>query len=436
MMPARTFVEELEKREQDFLVANNVTTEFPYDVQKACEKGFDPYSWPDRVDLREMVIVPIDCDTTKDRDDALSISFDGVYHLGVHIADVAAFVTPHSPLDREAMQRGTSIYLPNMTIPMLPEILSNGLCSLDCADRYAISTLMDIDADGKLLGYRILKSRIHPAVIGVYSEINQLLRGDATETIIEKYRPVCDSLMLLRQLAELLREKRKQRGADTVNDKSLPRVRFTNGTAELIPVEYGPAERIVEEAMVMCNTCTADYFLKHDLPAIYRTQDVANTLAEYHTAKSFHASLRIDYAHTTSPIRRLADLRMQQVLSAHLLGCNVESIHYLFDELMAESSEIATKRMRRAHSIQQACMKLCYREFFRKHPFELFRGRIVGLGRNGKTYIRLDQLNIDVPAFNVSCPTISAEMVLRVSTMQTKEAYAAYDVKAAYTKSA
>lgn len=431
MMPKKTFIEELEQKEQALLSANTVPTEFSYAVHKACEKGFDPYPCPDRVDLREMVIIPIDCDSTKDRDDALSISFDGVYHLGVHIADVAAFVTPHSALDRDAMLRGTSIYLPNMTIPMLPEILSNGLCSLDCADRYAISTLMDIDTDGNLLGYRILKSQIHPAVIGVYSEVNQVLRGSASDAIMEKYRQVYNSLVLLQQLAELLRGKRMQRGADTVNDKSLPHVRFTNGALELIPVEYGIAERIVEEAMVMCNTCTADYFRKHDLPAIFRTQDEVNTLAEYHTAKSYHASLRVDYAHTTSPIRRLADLRMEQVLSAHLLGCNIESLHYLFDELLEESSEIATKRLRRARSIQQACMKFCYREFFRKHPFELFRGRIVGLGSNGKTYIRLNQLNIDVPAFNVSFPTVGTEMMLRVSTMRTNEAYAAYDVKAA-----
>lgn len=425
-----SFIEKLEKKEWDLITDNNVKIEFPRDLAKIGGVDLKPYVIVGRMDLRSIQTFPIDAEDTKDRDDALSISFDGVFHLGVHIADVAAYVRPCSRLDREAMERGTSIYFPTMTIPMLPKYLSNDLCSLCCKDRLTVSVLMDIDAEGNLMGYRIVKSVIHPVLTGVYSEVNQVLAGNASPETAGKYHPVFNSLTALRELAWILRSRRAARGADTVSDKAPAKVLFTDNTVELVPDSCGIAEMIVEEAMIQANYCVADYFRKKELPAIFRTQNRVNTLAEYLSDRSCHASLALDcYSHFTSPIRRLPDLRMAQLLSAHLLGCNNESLHYLFDDLLNESSELATKRFRRAKDMQRACIRLCYQEYFKNHVTELYSGVVKGIGERCM-YIRLDNLNIDIPVAGVY-KSIGTKVKLRVDVCQPGWGLQGYDVEAA-----
>jgi len=428
--PSYTALDALEEKQQKLLEGENVRIRFPRCISQLTPCNLTPHC-TDRVDLRNQIIFPIDSDETKDRDDALSISFDGgVYHLGVHIADVAAYVSPNSLLDREAMERGTSIYLPTLTVPMLPSLLSDDLCSLCCEDRYTISTLMNIDAEGNLLSYRIVKSIIHPIVVGVYSEVNQVLSGNSSPEITRKYSRVNDSLTLLHQLANILQNRRRAIGSEIANDFGPADIHFIDGRVELSPRRMGAAEMIVEEMMILCNACCADYFRTHQLPAIFRTQRTTNTRAEYHTNLSYHASLSMDYAHTTSPIRRLADLRMQQILTAHLAGCNLDSIHYLFDALLEETCEVATKRYRRARGIQKACNKFCYREYFKHHAATRYSGVVRGFGRNNVVYIRLNDLNIDVCGFDTKL-CLGEEISMKIDTSRPGSNLIAYALKAA-----
>ena len=323
-----SFVTALEEREGRLFRDNSIPTEFSHSVSHLTAEKLIPLSCFGRLDFRSLLTFAIDCDDTKDRDDALSISYDGVFHLGVHIADVSAYVVPFSPLDQEAMERGTSIYLPNRTIPMLPEVLSNDLCSLGCEDRLTVSTMMDIDNEGNVLDYRIEKTIIHPSLTGTYSQVNALLSGRADNRTTDQYSLVYPSLILLRRLSKILRERRMANGADTASDKAEAKIGFQNGTVVLFPRATGIAEMIIEEAMVQANACVADFFRKNNLPAVYRVQGRKGTLAEYQPAHLHHASLALEnYAHTTSPIRRLPDLRMQQILTVYLGGCSIESLH-------------------------------------------------------------------------------------------------------------
>lgn len=138
---------------------------------------------------------------------------DNVWLLGVHIADVSHYVTAGSPLDREALERGTSVYFADRVIPMLPEALSNGLCSLNAGeDKLTLSALMTLDEQGVCRDVRLVKSIIRSKVRGVYSEINDLFQQTATEEIREKYRPVQPSLEAMRKMAQKLREAAERRG--------------------------------------------------------------------------------------------------------------------------------------------------------------------------------------------------------------------------------
>ena len=249
-----SFFEELETREMILLEKNGVKIRFPFKIEKMLKDDIVPH-FAKRTDLRDMITFPIDCDDTKDRDDALSYSFDGIHHLGVHIDDVSAYVPPNSALDREATERCTSIYLPTITIPMLPDVLSKDLCSLCCEDKLTISTLMDIDSNGNLIGYHIVKSVIHPALIATYSEVNEVLAKTASDVLMGKYKPVVDILIRLKELASILRNKRTICGADTASDKAPPKVIFQDNAIELIPDVRGIAGMIVEESMIIANYC-------------------------------------------------------------------------------------------------------------------------------------------------------------------------------------
>lgn len=425
-----SFFEELKTRELTLIEKNGVKTRFPLKIEKMFKDDIVPHS-AKRTDLRDMITFPIDCDDTKDRDDALSYSFDGIHHLGVHIADVSAYVPPNSVLDREATERCTSIYLPTVTIPMLPDVLSKDLCSLCCEDKLTISTLIDIDSNGNLLGYHIVKSIIHPALIATYSEVNEVLAKTASDTLMEKYKQVVDILFRLKELASILRNRRTIRGVDTASDKAPPKVIFQDNTVELIPDLRGIAGMIVEESMIIANYCVADYFCKKELPAIYRTQSEVNNLAEYHYVKSYHASLMFEqYAHTTSPIRRLSDLRMQQILSAHLFGCGNEALHYMFDDYLLQSCEIATKRSRRAKDLQKACYKLCWKEYFRKHTSDKYYGVVSGFGKQNEIYVQLNELHITISVFGILA-SLGTTLSLRINTNYPGSSYSGYDVRTA-----
>ena len=192
-----------------------IPTQFPPAVMAQAEDishmTVTPEDMAERLDLRDEPIFTIDSADAKDLDDAISAhkTVDG-YTLGVHIADVSHYVKAGTPIDNEAFIRGTSVYFADRVIPMLPEALSNGVCSLNAGtEKLTFSALMDFDLDGNMTGYRFEKTVINSKVRGVYSEVNEIFQGTATPDILEKYSPVMDSLMTAKELADILRNSGK-----------------------------------------------------------------------------------------------------------------------------------------------------------------------------------------------------------------------------------
>lgn len=387
----------LEEYEEKYFANQKSSVKFPFEIRILCEQDFTD-SKCERKDLRNLECFTIDCDRTKDFDDGCSLSYEnGIYHLGVHIADVAEYVKIGSALDTEAMKRGNSVYLPNMTIPMLPPILSENLCSLnEGCDRKALSVLFDIDSEGNVLTYSITKSLIRSRLKGIYSEVNSLLDGNASADLISKYAAVKDSLFHMNKLAGILRQKRTEAGADTSYSSNGPDIVFLDNGIDIIPRKPGASERIIEEFMVLTNRYIVRFMNENDIPAIYRMQKAQGKLAEYVPDASFHSSLNLEiYGHTTSPIRRLSDMRNHQMLSAFLLGCSSQALHYLFDEFIKNSCETATKRERGSDALQKKLHRMCYIEYYKYNPGR-YTGTVIGFSVNGKTVVRLDSNDISV----------------------------------------
>ena len=380
--------------------ANGVPVEFPESIAHLSEKDFGDDDNVSRLDLRNLECMTIDCDDTHDMDDAVSLEeTPNGYRLGVHIADVASYVEPCSPLDYEAMKRGTSIYLPDRTIPMLPGILSEELCSLNPgADRRAISVMISIDKSGNVIEYSISKTLIRSRLKGVYSEVNDVLSGCADVVVARKYEAVEPILRKMAVLAGILRIGRMKRGAD-ICDEGVAKVVLIDGDIELEAPYRGIAEKMIEEFMVLCNTLVGKYLEENHLPGIYRTQAALGRLAMYEADANRHASLEVDgYVHFTSPIRRMPDLKIHQCLTMHLDGVPAEAIELLFGDTIGENSELAAKRSRRAKNIEYACRKYCYSLYFDDHADATFTGRIVGEDKSGNGLLEIDNLRIRVIA--------------------------------------
>ena len=397
-----TFLSTLAALSEDQFEKQGLIAEFPREIAKLKEEDLAERPCSNRLDLRALTAFTIDCSDTKDMDDAVSLSFDEerqLYHLGVHIADVSAYVTPGTKLDHVAQERGTSVYLPHRTIPMLPPVLSDNLCSLNPGvDRNCISVLMDLDTEGNLVDFYITKSKIQSRIKGSYEDINAILDEKASSYILHLYEEEYESIVMMDHLAGILRERRRLSGA-TLNECGEAKILFDNDTVTLEADAHGHAEHLIEEFMVLANNTVASYFIENDLPGIYRTQNLRNSLAKYEPAVSHHAELCLEqYAHFTSPIRRLADLRIHQVLTMHLAGCSSEVLHYMFDQLLVESCEYANKRSRRADALQKHISKKCYIEYFKEHPEDIYTGRVTGFTRIGAPIITLDGINIKATA--------------------------------------
>lgn len=348
-------------------------------------------------------VLTIDATDTKDREGAICVqkTLYG-YRLQVPVADVSSFVQHGSELDKIAERRSTSVYLPNVTYPMLPPILSENLCSLNKNKlRNTISVIMKINNKGKLLDTEITKGRIRSRVEGVYSEINRLLANDSDELIMKKYKDVYQDLPHMVSLYKALRAARKQRGSIT-NNTNRPRISISEDCLTLIPVKRGLAENLIEEYMIICNYAVAVFMREHHLPVIYRVQEEKNKMASYTPSRIHHADLMLDhYLHFTSPIRRVADLKNHQILSMFLKGYSSVEIHKAFDEELPEICESATRRMRTAKQIQDSCFKLCCLLFFSQHPNEEYVGIIVGFDKKNNPLLQVSEYEISI----VCCST-------------------------------
>ena len=256
----------------------NIHTDFPEDVKEEVKNI--PMEVKDtdllgRKDLRNWEIFTIDGDDTKDIDDAISIEkmANGHYKLGVHIADVSYYVKEGSPLDNEAMERGTSVYLVDRVIPMLPHELSNGICSLNPnVDRLAISCVMEFDHQGKQLDYEIFPSVIRSRIQMTYKNVNSILEKNV---VPDGYEDFADSLRKMKELADILRKMKEKRGyIDFEVDEAKILVDKDCKPTEVVLRERGAGEKLIEDFMIAANECVATHVYFMTLPFIYRVHEV------------------------------------------------------------------------------------------------------------------------------------------------------------------
>lgn len=262
----------------EVLESMDIVSEFPEAVMAEAEAIPDAPSESDfegRLDLRDEVTFTIDGKEAKDLDDAVHIKKlpNGNFELGVHIADVSYYVTEGSALDKEAVARGTSVYVTDRVVPMLPERLSNGICSLNPnVDRLTQSAIMEINPQGKVVKHTITQTVIKTTFRMTYDDVNQMLTGN--QEVIDQFKPIMESVSYMTELHKILVEMRIKRGAldfdrpearILVDDKGLP--------TDVVVRDRGTAERMIESFMLVANECVAEHFAKRKLPFIYRIHE-------------------------------------------------------------------------------------------------------------------------------------------------------------------
>mgnify|MGYP000890305881 CR=1 FL=1 len=262
----------------EVLESMDIVSEFPEAVMAEAEAIPDAPSESDfegRLDLRDEVTFTIDGKEAKDLDDAVHIKKlpNGNFELGVHIADVSYYVTEGSALDKEAVARGTSVYVTDRVVPMLPERLSNGICSLNPnVDRLTQSAIMEINPQGKVVKHTITQTVIKTTFRMTYDDVNQMLTGN--QEVIDQFKLIMESVSYMAELHKILVEMRIKRGAldfdrpearILVDDKGLP--------TDVVVRDRGTAERMIESFMLVANECVAEHFAKRKLPFIYRIHE-------------------------------------------------------------------------------------------------------------------------------------------------------------------
>lgn len=253
--------------------------EFPSKVEAyadGIEEKIPEKEYENRLDLRNLKIVTIDGEDAKDLDDAVSIEMlpNGNYYLGVHIADVSYYVKDKSPLDKEALRRGTSVYLIDRVVPMLPRKLSNGICSLNPkVDRLTLSCLMEIDHSGKVVDHTIAESIIRTSERMTYTNVTKIL-VDRDPEMLERYDYLVDEFTMMEDLCKILYNKRIRRGAiDFDFEESKIFLDDTGKPVEVEPYERSISHRIIEEFMLVCNETIAEHMFWSSVPFVYRTHD-------------------------------------------------------------------------------------------------------------------------------------------------------------------
>lgn len=425
---------------------------FPQEVLDEAERvGNEPISdeeYAKRLDLRGEPIFTIDSKDAKDLDDAISVkSTDFGYTLGVHIADVSHYVKEGSAIDEEAINRGTSVYFADRVIPMLPEVLSNGACSLNAGtDKLAFSALIELDKEGHITKYDFKKSIINSKVRGVYSEVNEILDGTASEEILNKYAPVMESLMSAKELADILKANSAARGTMELDSGESKFILDENGICiDIMPRVSGEAEQLIEQMMVTANIAAAKFSLDHKLPFLYRvhgtpdpkrveelvtllqlvgvpckeivkpnpeTQDFAAILdrvrglpcetlvsqrllrtmekARYSTEETGHFGLALsDYSHYTSPIRRYPDTSIHRVLSAFVEGMSAEEVRRRYAQFCETSATESSRNEIRALIAERDAEDCYMAEYMSQHIGEHFEGTVSGVTMRG-VFVRLE----------------------------------------------
>lgn len=257
------------------IAENNIKTEFDGETLQEAEKTPEKISeFSGRLDLREEKIFTIDGETARDFDDAVSIKITNNqnFELGVHIADVSHYVKEKSALDKEAYKRGTSVYLPDRVIPMLPEKLSNGICSLNPnEDRLTLSVIMEIDREGNVVSHSINKTVIRSKCRMVYEEVNDILEGEADPG---RYEPFISELKQMAELADILHKRRVRRGAIEFDFPETKILTDEDGFPGVV-CNYvrGVSNKMIEEFMLVANETVAEFAFWSELPFVYRVHE-------------------------------------------------------------------------------------------------------------------------------------------------------------------
>ena len=413
--------------------------EFPTKVLNQAERVAKDVSTADmagRMDIRDLLTVTIDGEDAKDLDDAITLSKEGdIYKLGVHIADVTNYVQEYSALDEEAKERGTSVYLVDRVIPMLPHTLSNGICSLNQGeDRLALSCMMDIDAKGRVVGHKIAETVVCVDRRMSYTAVKKILE-DKDEKTIEEYQDFVPMFELMKELAAILRKKRMQRGSIDFDFPETKIILDDKGhPVEIKPYERNVATKIIEDFMLIANETIAEDFFWQQVPFVYRTHDNPDSekihklatfinnfgysihigqdevhpkelqkllqkiegsteeplisrltlrsmkQAKYSTISSGHFGLATNYyCHFTSPIRRYPDLQIHRIIKECLRGkMNDKRISH-YDKILPEVAKHASDMERRADEAERETEKMKKVEYMSAHIGEEFEGVISGV---------------------------------------------------------
>lgn len=416
----------------------NQTQRIPEEVLESDKAG--------RMDLRDLQMVTIDGEDAKDLDDAVSLYQDeaGLYHLGVHIADVTNYVQENSALDWEALERGTSVYLVDRVIPMLPHKLSNGICSLNQGvDRLALSCLMTINDKGEVTDYQIAETVICVDRRMSYTSVKKILE-DKDEAERAEYEALVPMFELMGQLAAILRKKRHKRGSIDFDFAESKIVLDENGhPLDIKPYERNVATKIIEDFMLIANETVAQHFFWLDIPFVYRTHEkpdpekimklsafirnfghyikltgeevhpkelqklldkIADTeeetlisrltlrsmkQAKYTVECTGHFGLACQYyCHFTSPIRRYPDLQIHRIIKEQLRGRLKENRIEHYEKRLPEVAKHASKMERRAEEAERETDKLKKAEYMEERIGEVYEGVISGITQWG-IYVEL-----------------------------------------------
>lgn len=408
----------------------------------------------DRRDLRNKLIITIDGDDAKDLDDAVRVEKleDGTYFLGVYIADVSEYVKESTPLDADAYNRGTSVYLPDRVIPMLPKVLSNGICSLnENVDRLVMACEMKIDSTGQVLEYDIFEAVIKTTYRMTYNNVNEILEKN-NKIITKQYAKITDMLYNMKELSSILFDMRKARGAfNFETDEAKVLLDASGNVLDIVLRTRGAAEKLIEEFMLIANETVATAMTWLDVPFIYRVheepkedkigkfiqilknfnyefkvkgktskamskalQDVLielenesndiqktiinNTLlrsmmkAKYLETNLGHYGLSSEcYTHFTSPIRRYPDLLVHRLIKHYMLNKPQVTFNYdtdYFSQKVRNASDISSKKERLAEALERDTTNLKKCEYMESYIHEVFEGVISSVTNFG-IYITL-----------------------------------------------
>ena len=423
-------------------------TEEVYEQLKTIPDSVSEEEMVGRLDLRNEMIFTIDGADTKDIDDAISIEKleNGNYRLGVHIADVSYYVTEDSPLDVNAMSRGTSVYLVDRVIPMIPHQLSNGICSLnEGVDRLAVSCIMEIDENAKIIDYDLKESVIRSRKKMTYTDVNKILEDNI---VPDGYEDYADTLRLMHELSKILRKNKISRGyLDFDVDEAKIIVDDACHPIDIKPRERGIGENLIEDFMIVANECVASHIFYLDLPGIYRIHEepkeekirdflnyigilgysykgnmkdmspktiqglleflkdkkefkILSSLLLRNMKKAVYSPNNVGhfglgskiYTHFTSPIRRYPDTTVHRLLKEYVFHPNLSDGNIRkWQEKLVFISDNSSARERASINCEREVEDMKMAEYMEDHIGEEFDGMISSIVNFGM-FIELDNL--------------------------------------------